>query len=117
MADLIKMAREILKKKMVEINTASIEKMKMELESCRTGRKAQCLIILEHNDRVTSSELREMMNIQNPNLCVYTNRLIKAFLIEKYDETRFKKPEEANFKPRYHSITQLGRELIADLGR
>ncbi len=117
MADLIKLSREILRLQKVENTPDNMEKMKMELEACRTGRKAQCLIILEHNDRVTSSELRELMNIQNPNLCVYTNRLIRAFLIEKYDETRFKKPEEANFKPRYHSITQLGRELIADLGR
>ena len=117
MADLIKLSREILRKQKVEITPENMEKMQIELESCRSGRKAQCLIILEHNDRVTSNELKDLMNIQNPNLCVYTNRLIKAFLIEKYDETRFKKPEEANFKPRYHSITQLGRELIADLGR
>jgi len=117
MADLIKMAREILKKQKAEITPDSIERMKIELESCRKGRKAQCLIILEHNDRVTSNELKDLMGIENPNLCVYTNRLIKSFLIERYDETRFKKPEEANFKPRYHSITELGRELVADLNR
>lgn len=117
MADLIKMSREILKRQKVEITPASTEKMKVELESCKKGRKAQCLIILEHNDRVTSNELNELMGIANPNLCVYTNRLEKVFMIERYDETRFKKPEEANFKPRYHSITELGRELIRDLNR
>ena len=117
MADLIKMSRQILKRQKVEITPASIEKMKMELESCQRGRKAQCLIILEHNDRVTSTELNDLMGIANPNLCVYTNRLERIFLSEKYDESRFKKPEEANFKPRYHSITELGRELIRDLNR
>jgi hypothetical protein len=117
MADLIGIAKEILRKQKKEINTASIENMKVELESCRTGRKVQALIILEHNDRVTSNGLKDLMGIMNPNLSVYTKRLERNFLIEIYDETRFKKPAEANFKPRYHSILPLGRELIADLGK
>ena len=91
--------------------------MKVELGSCLVGRKIQCLIILEHNDRVTSTELKDLMGIMNPNLSVYTKRLERDKLIEIYDETWFKKPEEANFKPRYHSLTDLGRALIADLGR
>lgn len=117
MADLIKLAREILRKQKMEINTASIDKMTVELESCQTGRKVQALIILEHNDRVTSNELKDLMGIVNPNLSVYTKRLERNFLIEIYDETRFKKPEEANYKPRYHSILPIGQELIADLGK
>ncbi len=117
MADLIVMAKEVLRKQKKEINAASIEKMKVELESCQTGRKVQALIILENNHRVTSKELKELMGILNPNLSVYTKRLERNFLIEIYDETRFKDPAEANFKPRYHSILPLGRELIADLGK
>ncbi len=117
MTDLIEMAKVVLRKQKAVINADSIDKMVIELESCQRGRKVQALIILEHNDRVTSNELKNLMGILNPNLSVYTKRLERNCLIEIYDETRFKKPEEANFKPRYHSILPLGRELIADLGK
>ena len=87
-----------------------------ERESCRKGRKVQILLLLEHTVRMTSKELIEAMSMGG-NLQGYTKRLKKNGLITIYDESKFKRKEERNYKYHYHSITDLGRELIADLGR
>lgn len=90
-----------------------------ERESCRKGRKVQILILLEHQTRMTSSELRDALGFpkESSNLTAYTKRLEENELIESYDESKFKDPSEANYKYKYHSITDAGRELIADLGK
>lgn len=88
-----------------------------ERESCRKGRKAGILIDLEHEVRLTSAQLAEKTCISNQNLTKYTKRLRDNGLITIYDESKFKRKEERNYKFHYHSITDLGRELIADLGR
>lgn len=117
MADFVSMARGILHRQKKEINAASLEAMVEELEKCRHGRKLQVLLILEKNARLTSGDLMEKMNIVSPNLGDYTKRLEKNLLIEIYDGTRFMDPALVNYKYRYHSITDIGRELIADLGK
>jgi len=88
-----------------------------ERESCRKGRKAQILIALEHEVRLKSGQLSEVACVSNQNLTKYTHRLRDNGLITIYDESKFKRKEEVNYKFHYHSITDLGRELIADLGR
>ena len=88
-----------------------------ERESCRKGRKVQILLLLEKTVRMTSTELYTTMGLLSPNLTIYTHRLRNNGLITIYDESKFKKASEANYKFHYHSITDLGRELIADLGR
>jgi len=87
-----------------------------EEKACQTGRKVQILILLEKTVRMTSTEILEAMNMEG-NLQNYTKRLKKNGLITIYDQSKFMKASEANYKYHYHSITDLGRELIADLGR
>jgi len=82
----------------------------------RGMQESQILILLEHNDRMTSKEILDNMNM-NGNLQNYTRRLKKNGLITIYDQSKFKPINEANLKFHYHSITDLGRELISDLGR
>ena len=116
MADLVRMARQVLTLQKKEVGSDSIVAMVGELERCKAGRKLQILLALEKNIRMTSNELREAMGIAG-NLPQYTTSLKNNGLIRKYDESDFKPVEEANFKCHYHSITDLGRELIKDLGK
>ncbi|UCE65342.1 MAG: hypothetical protein JSU85_10750, partial [Candidatus Zixiibacteriota bacterium] len=53
--------------------------------------------------------------ILNTNLSKYTNVLVKLFLIDRFDESKFKKPAECNYIYRYHELTDIGKELIAPL--
>ena len=117
MADLIKMARLVLTLQNKEVTASSISVMEEELKRCKAGRKVQILIALEKTVRMTSSELQECMGLHGTNLTLYTKRLKKNGLIRIYDESDFKPVEEANFKFHYHSLTDLGRELISDLGK
>lgn len=116
MPDLLPIARKILEKQGKEINNIALNDMIEELECCLKGRKVQILILLDNQDRLTSSEITELTKINGPNLALYTNRLKKNFLIEKYGEEKFKDPAKANYKYHYHSNTDIGKELIADLG-
>lgn len=88
-----------------------------ELERCKKGRKVQVLLLLEKNVRLTSSELYQLMNMKSPNLTQYTYRLEKAGLIEIYDGSKFKDPAEVNYKYKYHSLTEAGRNLLDGLGK
>lgn len=90
---------------------------KEELEKCKKGRKVQVLILLDKNDKLTASEICELAGIDRTNLTTVTKRLHSNGLIDIYNESRFKDPSEANYKYKYHSLTEKGRELIADLGR
>ncbi len=116
MTDLNPMATVILKKNKENVNRHNLENMKEELECCQKGRKVQILILLEKEIRLKSGELYNLMNLKSPNLAIYTKRLEKNHLIEIYDESKFKRLEEVNFKFHYHSITDLGRKLISELG-
>ncbi len=93
------------------------DEIKEELEKCKKGRKVQILILLEKITRLTSGELCELSKIRNSNLASYTRRLEKNGLIEIYDQSRFKDPAECNYKYLYHSITDAGKQLIADLDK
>ena len=117
MIDLTPIATAILKKQKRKVNRVTLEEMKVELESCMKGRKVQILILLENEIRMKSYELFAAMHLKSPNLASYTGRLKGNFLIEIYDETKFKRPEEINYKFHYHSITDLGRALIKNLGK
>jgi len=96
-----------------------IELDEKEKESCRKGRKVQILILLEKNERMTFGEIKEAIGYPeiSTNLGFSTKRLEANGLIETYDESRFKDPAEVNLRFKYASITEAGRELIADLGR
>jgi DNA-binding MarR family transcriptional regulator len=93
----------------------TVQEQKLELDKCKKGRRVQILILLEKNDRLKSKEISEMTGINHTNLSSYTKRLEDNGLITIYDESKFKKPEEANYKFLYHSITDAGRLLIANL--
>jgi len=118
MADVKSIALVILRKRRMDVNTDTIDEMITELESCMKGRKVQILLILEKEIRLTAQELANAMKILDTNLAVLTNRLKRNLLIDKYDESDFKSGDDPiNLKPIYHSITDLGRQLITDLGK
>ena len=58
-----------------------------ERKACRTGRKVQILILLEKNQRLTSTELNELCGFKksSPNLASYTKRLRGNGLIDIYN--------------------------------
>ena len=89
----------------------------LERESCRKGRKVQILLLLEKTVRMTSTQLYDAMHLASANLTKYTHRLRDNGLITIYDESKFKRVEDRNYRFHYHSITDAGRELISNLGR
>ncbi len=119
MADLVSMAREVLRRQKKDTTAENIEAMREELEKCQGGRKVQVLVLLEKNHRMTSNELKEAMGLSiiGSNLTSYTKRLRDNFLIEIYNGSKFQRPEDVNYKFRYHSLTDFGLELIRDLGK
>ena len=100
-----------------DIESEDVEIMIEELRRCKTGRKVQVLLLLENNERMTTTEISEATNLFHNNISPVTKRLKKNELIEVYDGSRFMKPEEVNFTFKYHSLTDFGRELIGDLGQ
>lgn len=117
MPDFTSIAKTILKKQEKYIDHVSIDKMVIELKKSLKGRKIQILILLDKQDRLTALEITNLTGIDQHNLSLYTLRMERNFLIEIYDGSKFMDPSKVNYRFRYHSNTDVGRELIADLGK